>query len=118
MTMKMVNIFEAKAQLSELLEAAAGGERVVICKRNQPVAELRVVATPRSGARPLGLAAGSVTVGPEFFEPLPERVLEDFEMPASDAEAARRATRAAGPRRVRFGRSRPPAPTRSPRRKR
>ena len=45
MTMIMVNIFEAKAKLSEFIEATAQGERVLICKRNVPVAELRPVAT-------------------------------------------------------------------------
>ena len=43
MTMIMVNIFEAKAKLSEYVEAAERGERVLICKRNRPVAELRPV---------------------------------------------------------------------------
>jgi prevent-host-death family protein len=44
MTMIMVNIFEAKAKLSEYLEAVARGERVLICNRNRPVAELRALA--------------------------------------------------------------------------
>ena len=43
MTMKMVNINEAKAKLSEFLDAVAQGETVIICNRNQPVAELRAV---------------------------------------------------------------------------
>jgi prevent-host-death family protein len=118
MTMKMVNVFEAKAQLSELLDAAAGGERVVICKRNQPIAELRPVPAPRSGARPLGLAAGTLTVGPGFFESLPAGVLRDFEIPASDAEAVRGATRVAEPRHAPVGRGRARTPTRRPRTKR
>jgi prevent-host-death family protein len=117
MTMKMVNIFEAKAQLSELLDAAAAGERVVICKRNQPIAELRPVAAPRTGVRPLGLAAGAVTIGPGFFEPLPDGVLEDFEVPASDADAVRRATRVAEPPRRPFGSRRRPTPPRGRRTK-
>ena len=79
MTMKMVNIFEAKAQLSELLDQVSKGERVVICKRNQPIAELRPVPAPRATPRPLGLAEGTVTVPPAFFEPLPEADLAAFE---------------------------------------
>jgi antitoxin (DNA-binding transcriptional repressor) of toxin-antitoxin stability system len=81
MVMKMVNIFEAKAQLSELIEQVASGEQVVICKRNQPVAELRAVAAPRVAARPLGLSEGAVDVPPSFFEQLPDDVLDAFGAP-------------------------------------
>jgi prevent-host-death family protein len=52
MTMLVVNIFEAKAKLSEFLEAVAGGERVLICKRNRPVAELRAVDAVRTDWSP------------------------------------------------------------------
>src|SRR3954469_19140351 len=101
--MKMVNIAEAKAQLSELLEAATAGERVVICKRNEPVAEIRPVPARRTSERPLGLAAGSVTLTPAFFDPLPESVLASFEHPENEKEAVRRANRVAEPRRAPFG---------------
>src|SRR5688572_16417926 len=71
MTMIMVNIFEVKAKLSEYLDAVSRGERVMICKRNRPIAELRPVdAAP--AARRLGTAPGSVTLPPSFFEPLPD----------------------------------------------
>ena len=36
-----VNVFEVKAKLSEYLDRAARGERIVICRHNKPVAELR-----------------------------------------------------------------------------
>jgi antitoxin (DNA-binding transcriptional repressor) of toxin-antitoxin stability system len=78
MTMKMVNIFEAKAKLSEYVEAAASGERVLICKRNQPVAELRAVPGARTAPRPVGGAAGRLHVPPAFFDPLPDDVLSSF----------------------------------------
>src|SRR5437899_9242427 len=38
-----VNIFEAKAKLSEYLNRLKRGERVIICKRNHPIAELRLI---------------------------------------------------------------------------
>ena len=78
MTMIMVNIFEAKAKLSEYLEAVGRGERVVICNRNRPVAELRAVGAAPA-ARRLGTAAGAVTIPASFFEPLPEDLLDAFE---------------------------------------
>lgn len=92
MTMIVVNIHEAKAKLSEFLEAVSGGERVLICKRNQPVAELRAVAAARSELRPVGLAKGRLAVPDVFFEPLPAHVTaafdgESFASPAGDAVA-------------------------------
>jgi len=78
MVMIMVNIFEVKAKLSEYLEAVARGERVMICKRNRPIAELRAVDAPPAERR-LGTAAGAVRMTPAFFEPLPDDVLAAFE---------------------------------------
>jgi prevent-host-death family protein len=75
--MILVNIFEAKAKLSEYVEAASRGERVVICNRNRPVAELRAIAA--APARRLGLAAGAVTLPSSFFEPLPDDLLDAFD---------------------------------------
>jgi prevent-host-death family protein len=79
MTMIVVNIHEVKAKLSEYLEAAAKGEHVVICKRNQPVAELRPVAKVHTKPRPIGLAKGQFVVPPGFFDPLPGDLISAFE---------------------------------------
>lgn len=79
MTMIMVNVHEAKAKLSQYLEAVAHGERVLICKRNQPIAELKAVEQTRTEPRPIGLGRGTFTIGPAFFEPLPDDFLEAFE---------------------------------------
>ena len=79
MTMIVVNIFEAKAKLSEYLDMAAQGERVLICKRNRPIVELHAVQSARTAPRPIGLGRGRLTVPPSFFDPLPEDVLGGFE---------------------------------------
>ena len=76
--MIVINVFEAKAKLSEYLELAAGGERVVICKRNRPIAELRAVASPRTEPRPVGGAKGTLTVPAAFFDALPDDLLDAF----------------------------------------
>jgi prevent-host-death family protein len=78
MTMIVINIHEAKAKLSEYLEATARGERVLICKRNRPVAELRPVSSARVAARPVGGAKGRFTVPASFFEPLPDDIVDTF----------------------------------------
>jgi antitoxin (DNA-binding transcriptional repressor) of toxin-antitoxin stability system len=38
--MSQINLAEAKARLSELVERAAAGERIVITKRGKPVLEM------------------------------------------------------------------------------
>jgi|SRR6185295_13014367 len=78
MTMIMVNIHEAKAKLSEYLEAVARGERVMICKRNRPIAELRAVEPQHHEPRPIGLAKGQGSIPPEFFDPMPDDFLDAF----------------------------------------
>jgi antitoxin (DNA-binding transcriptional repressor) of toxin-antitoxin stability system len=78
MTMKIVNIHEAKARLSEYLDAVELGEQVLICRRNRPVAELRRVAAARTTPRPVGGAKGRLEVAAAFFEPLPAEFLDYF----------------------------------------
>ena len=78
MTMIVVNIHEIKAKLSKYLEVAARGERVVICKRNRPVAELKAVpATTPTGPRPIGGVSG-IVIPPSFFDPLPDELVDAF----------------------------------------
>ena len=45
--MRRVNLAEAKAHLSELVERAAAGEAVCITRRGRPMAQLTAVALPR-----------------------------------------------------------------------
>jgi antitoxin (DNA-binding transcriptional repressor) of toxin-antitoxin stability system len=78
MTMTIINIHEAKAKLSEYVEAAARGERVLICKRNTPVAELRAVPAGRTKPRPVGGAAARFSVPDAFFDALPNDFLDAF----------------------------------------
>lgn len=45
--METVNLADAKARLSELVERAAGGETVRITRRGKPVAQITAVGAPR-----------------------------------------------------------------------
>ncbi len=56
----IVNISEAKAQLSKLIDRVYHGEKVVIAKNNLPIADL-VVHQP-AGKRTLGLLRGKLTL--------------------------------------------------------
>lgn len=73
-----LNVHEAKTHLSRYLEKLARGERILLCKRNIPVAEIRPLPTDRKTKRPVGLAEGKFKVPPEFFEPLPSEVSASF----------------------------------------
>ncbi len=74
-----VNIHEAKARLSALLQRVQRGERVVLCKRNVPIAEIVSLPAPETRARPIGLARGAFEVTSAFFEALPDETLRAFE---------------------------------------
>ena len=87
-TMLMVNIAEAKAKLSEYLEAAARGEQVIICNRNQPVAELRAIPAQRTQPRDLSpMFPDRKFMTDEFFQPMSAEELEEWYGP--DAFPAR-----------------------------
>jgi len=77
--MNSVNVYEVKAHLSELLARVEAGETVTICRRNKPVAQLSPLVPVRLEPRPIGLAKGVGEVLPEFFDPLPDELLDLFE---------------------------------------
>jgi len=66
----VVNVAEAKAKLSELLEAALRGEKVIIAKRGKPLARL---VPEKQQRRELGFL--DFDIPDSFFEPLPEEEL-------------------------------------------
>jgi prevent-host-death family protein len=76
--MDTVNLYDAKTNLSSLVERAARGEEIVIAKAGRPLARL-VPLTRRTTPRPLGLLAGQVIVGPDFDDPLPDDIQAAFE---------------------------------------
>ena len=78
--MIMVNVHEAKAKLSEYLDAATNGERVLICRHNRPVAELRPVEAARTGPRDLApMYPGETFTTATFFDPLTAEELSTWE---------------------------------------
>ena len=74
--MTLVNVHEAKTQLSKLLERVEAGEDIVIARNGTPVARL-VAISPVQNRQP-GSAKGQVVLSEAFFEPLPESVLDVF----------------------------------------
>jgi antitoxin (DNA-binding transcriptional repressor) of toxin-antitoxin stability system len=47
-------------------------------RRKRPIADIRPIAPKRKKPRPVGLDEGKITLGPEFFEPLPDELLGCF----------------------------------------
>ena len=64
--MKIVNISEAKTNLSKLVALVYRGEKVVIAKNNLPLVDL-VIHKPE-GKRKFGLLAGKFTVPQDIME--------------------------------------------------
>lgn len=76
--MKQVNIHDAKTHLSRYLAELKPGETLVICNRNQPVAEVRSLRKKAPRKVRIGVAKGAFEVPDSFFEPLPDEILKAF----------------------------------------
>lgn len=76
--MSIVNIFEAKTNLSKLVTRAEQGEEIIIARNGKPAARL---APLRPVKKPIvfGLLKGKIHVPDDFDAPLPEDVLAEFE---------------------------------------
>ena len=74
-----LNIHEAKTHLSKYLPKLEAGERILLCRRNQPIAEITPLPKTSTRPRPIGLARGEFTVPSTFFEPIPEELVHAFE---------------------------------------
>ena len=66
MTIKQVNLYEAKTHLSQLVDEAAGGEEIVIAKNGKPFVKLMAVKSPAARKRQLGQLKSKVQLGAGF----------------------------------------------------
>lgn len=69
---------EAKTHLSRFVAELAPGEVLLLCNRNEPVAELRALSRPAVKRPRIGVAKGEFVVPDSFFEPLPDNVMKAF----------------------------------------
>ena len=76
--MRIVTISEAKKSLSRLIKRASEGEEVIIARGSKPVARLVPIVEAKKKRKP-GSMKGKLSVGPEFFEPLPDDELSYWE---------------------------------------
>ena len=68
---------DAKTHLSRYIAEMAPHDSLVLCNRNQPVAEIRLLGREKRTPR-IGVAKGQFTVPDSFFEPLPDEILKAF----------------------------------------
>ncbi len=74
-----INIYEAKTQLSALVEKAARGEEIVIAKAGRPMARLVPLVQSVQEPRKFGQNLLGITyIAPDFDAPLPEDMLDSF----------------------------------------
>lgn len=66
----IVNVSEAKTNLSKLIDRAFMGDKIIIAKNNLPLVDL--VPHKPKGKRKLGALAGTFTVPDDFDAEVPE----------------------------------------------
>jgi prevent-host-death family protein len=66
----LVNMHEAKTQLSRLVLRAAAGEEVIIARAGKPIVRLSPLQTAAK-ARTFGTAKGKIKLGKDFDGPVP-----------------------------------------------
>lgn len=79
--MEAVNIAEAKAKLSQLVDMAERGQEVVLARHGRPVAKIvRLgghVKEPHPN-RGFGIDRGRFAVSDDFDDPLPPEIMRHF----------------------------------------
>ena len=80
----VINVYEAKTQLSKLLDRVAEGEELVLGKAGKPMARLVPYREVRQPRKP-GRLAGKIWIAPDFDE-TPEDVIAAFEGDLDDED--------------------------------
>jgi prevent-host-death family protein len=72
-------MFEAKTQLSKLVERVELGEDVIIARAGKPVARLTRLKPEKKRKIRFGGLKGKIWIADDFDAPLPPEVLAEFE---------------------------------------
>ncbi|HAZ44053.1 MAG TPA: antitoxin [Cyanobacteria bacterium UBA11369] len=75
--MYSVELPELQADFTQLLRRVLSGEEVIISQAGTPIARIVPIAD-QSLPRIPGLDRGKVVISPDFNEPLPEDIINDF----------------------------------------
>ncbi len=77
--MQQLNIYEAKTQLSQLVEQVSKGDSFIIAKSGKPLAKLIPLEVKGGKAFSFGTLAGKIKVSDDFDAALPDDLLDLFE---------------------------------------
>lgn len=72
----VVNLYEAKTQLSALVDDAAAGAEIIIAKNGKPMAKL-VPLRDRPRRKP-GRFKDKIWISDDFDAPLPQDIIDSF----------------------------------------
>ena len=75
---KIFNLYEAKNQLTSLVERSASGEEIVIAKHGQPMVKLVPVKVAKKAPRKQLNLLGLTYMADDFDAPLPPELLKLF----------------------------------------
>lgn len=78
MRLTQLNMHDAKTHLSRYIRDMRADDRLIICNRHCPVAEIRLLSQRRTTARPIGVAKAAFIVPDALFEPRPDDLLAAF----------------------------------------
>src|SRR5437870_5177794 len=70
--MAIINMYEAKTNLSRLVERAEAGEEIIIARNGKPAAKLVPVAKEKKAPRVPGSMRGLIHMSDDFNNPDPE----------------------------------------------
>lgn len=76
--MQVINIHQAKTNLSKLVDAAMHGEEIIIAKAGKPAARLISIDQSKPKRR-FGRMKGKIVIAKDFDAPLPKDILDGFE---------------------------------------
>ena len=79
-----LNLYDAKTQLSSLVDKAADGEEIIIAKNGQPMA--RLVPFRVKAKRKPGRLKGKIWIANDFDAPMTKEELEAWYSSPSDEE--------------------------------
>jgi len=70
--MDKVILQASETDLDQLLARVEAGEEITLARGGVSIAKIVPIVPPPAGRRGYGSMKGQFTIGPEFFEPLPD----------------------------------------------
>lgn len=75
--MRLINIHEAKTNLSRIAEDVAAGEEIIVAKAGKPKMKLVPIDNRKKNIK-FGALKGKIKISKDFDAPLPQNILNEF----------------------------------------